>query len=348
MKLLYNKHHDDAPADAVYIGRPGPWSNPWPIDTRARDKPAERQRVIQLHKNWVAGQPFYRHAIATELADLPLQCYCAPLPCHGETLLEIVRENPPHPVFVFGSNTRGRHGAGAARFAVEHHGAVEGVDEGPTGNAYALPTRTFNAYGEIESLPFKEVEEIVKQFLGFTRLRKETTFMVTRVGCGLAGFDDRDIAPLFFEAGANVLLPGRWEAMRNDRARVIIAGSRSLEKLSPSDREHVLERIDKVLSRFDPGKLQIVSGCAAGADRIGEEWCISRGVLGNGEGLARFPAQWRVFGKRAGYLRNEVMSWYGAQLLALWDGTSPGTQSMIELAHRDGLAVRTLRIDMDI
>ncbi|MGX9960602.1 A1S_2505 family phage non-structural protein [Xanthomonas euvesicatoria] len=110
------------------------------------------------------------------------------------------------PVFVFGSNLRGIHGAGAALHAKRHHGAKNGIGEGPTGNAYALPTKLTPRI----SLPLEEVAEHVGLFLTYARARPETTFRVTAVGCGLAGFTVSDIAPLFAEAPDNCVLPSEF------------------------------------------------------------------------------------------------------------------------------------------
>ena len=344
MNAVFNRHHKDAPADAVYIGRPSPWSNPWPIDKRASDAKAERARVIELHRAWVARQPFYRLAAASELKDAALECFCAPAPCHGHTWLKIVQESVQEPVFVFGSNTRGRHGAGAALYATQRHGAQEGVSEGMTGSAYALPTRTFDPRGALWTLPIEAIQEAVERFMAFARSRPDLLFRLTRVGCGLAGHADNLVAPLFFDAPENVMLPGTWENRRKPCVRLIIAGSRSLEHLGPESKDRILERIDGLLRIMDLDTLQIVSGCAAGGDRIGEDWCISRGVLRNGDGLARFPAQWRAYGKAAGHIRNRLMAWYGTHLIALWDESSPGTKAMIEAAQGDGLPVRIIRM----
>ncbi len=96
-------------------------------------------------------------------------------------------------IFVFGSNKRGIHGAGAAKYAHKHHGAVMGVGEGPTGNSYALPTKGY----EIEVISLEEIQESVNNFLEYAKANPDKNFKVTQVGCGLGGYTPEQIAPLF-------------------------------------------------------------------------------------------------------------------------------------------------------
>lgn len=110
-------------------------------------------------------------------------------------------------IFVFGSNLAGAHGAGAALFALEHHGAVLGRGAGLQGASYAIPTKDSN----IRTLPLCTIKQHVKAFIYFAHLRPELTFNVTRVGCGLAGYKDEDIAPLFANPPDNCVMPKEWE-----------------------------------------------------------------------------------------------------------------------------------------
>ena len=103
-------------------------------------------------------------------------------------------------VFVFGSNLAGMHGGGAARVAYERFGAVWGCGVGLQGQSYAIPTMQ----GGVET-----IRPYVDQFIDFARSRPDLFFYVTRIGCGIAGFVDAEIAPLFAAARTvpNICLP---------------------------------------------------------------------------------------------------------------------------------------------
>lgn len=103
-------------------------------------------------------------------------------------------------IFVFGSNLAGHHAGGAARVALNRFGAVWGQGEGLQGNSYAIPTMQ----GGIES-----ITPYIERFIEFAEYEKALTFYVTKIGCGIAGFEIDDIAPLFRNAYnlPNVILP---------------------------------------------------------------------------------------------------------------------------------------------
>lgn len=79
---------------------------------------------------------------------------------------------------------------------------------------------------------------------------------------------------------------------------------------------------------------EIVSGRARGVDQLGEQFAAANGIPVKG-----FPADWKQFGKRAGYLRNTQMADYAEALIAIWDGESKGTGHMIDIAKAKGLKV---------
>lgn len=108
-------------------------------------------------------------------------------------------------IMVFGSNESGYHGAGAAKTAMQIYGAVWGRGVGLYGRSYALPTKD----RKIRTLPITEIENHVKDFLKVAKRNPKLTFWVTQVGCGLAGYNPNDIAPLFRKALEidNVKLP---------------------------------------------------------------------------------------------------------------------------------------------
>jgi len=109
----------------------------------------------------------------------------------------------PNEIFVFGSNLAGFHGGGAARIAYEHFGAEWGVGVGATGKCYAIPTMQ----GGVDT-----IRPYVDEFIRYAEQHPELTFLVTRIGCGIAGFTDEQIAPLFASAHSltNVALPEGW------------------------------------------------------------------------------------------------------------------------------------------
>lgn len=113
-------------------------------------------------------------------------------------------------IFVFGSNLRGAHRGGAAYAAHENYGATWGVGQGRTGHAYAVPTVSTDISTRM-SLPF--IRAAVEGFITYAKFRPHLQFFVTRIGCGIAGHLDADIAPMFRNAPANCSLPDTWEPL---------------------------------------------------------------------------------------------------------------------------------------
>lgn len=112
-------------------------------------------------------------------------------------------------IFVFGSNLHGHHGGGAARAARKKFGAIWGQGVGLQGQSYAIPTMQ----GGVET-----IKPYVDQFVDFAKAHAESFFYVTRIGCGIAGFKDSDIAPLFKNAMdiANICLPKAFADVLKD------------------------------------------------------------------------------------------------------------------------------------
>lgn len=108
-------------------------------------------------------------------------------------------------VFVFGSNYAGRHGKGAALEAMRHWGAVYGCGEGRQGQSYAIPTKD----ERLQSLPLVRINAHVAAFLEHARITPGDSFLVTAIGCGLAGYEPRHIAPMFACAPENVFLSAK-------------------------------------------------------------------------------------------------------------------------------------------
>lgn len=234
-------------------------------------------------------------------------------------------------IFVFGSNTAGRHGKGAAAFARRYYGAVAGQGEGAQGRAYAIPTKD----GELQTLPLETIARSIQRFVRYAAEQPEHTFQVTRIGCGLAGYRDEEILPLFTAAGAipkNCLLPGVW-IRRFDPTimRVIVAGGRDYGERD-GEYDRMLLDLAGLRAKHRGSHFEIVSGGARGAGARGEFWARAAGVP-----VTRFPADWRRYEDAAGFVRNQVMAWYGTHLVAYWNGCSKGTSNMIELARAGGL-----------
>lgn len=106
-------------------------------------------------------------------------------------------------IFVFGSNEHGRHGGGAAYTAVKKFGAIMGQGEGLQGQSYAIPT--------MEGID--NMRKAINRFIEYAKEHPELTFLVTRIGCGIAGYKEEEVAPLFAEAKdiSNIYLPsGFW------------------------------------------------------------------------------------------------------------------------------------------
>ena len=106
-------------------------------------------------------------------------------------------------VFVFGSNLEGAHGGGAALLAWQKFGAIWGQGVGLQGQSYGIPTMQ----GGVDT-----IKPYVDEFISFARRHPKLTFLVTRIGCGIAGFTNEEISPLFKEAHdiENIVLPPGW------------------------------------------------------------------------------------------------------------------------------------------
>ena len=119
------------------------------------------------------------------------------------TTPEFITSLQPNEIFVFGSNLRGMHGGGAAYIAYRKFGAIMGQGVGLQGQSYAIPTMQ----GGVET-----IKPYVDEFIAFAKEHPTLTFLVTRIGCGIAGFTDDEISPLFEKAHdvENIVLPPGW------------------------------------------------------------------------------------------------------------------------------------------
>jgi hypothetical protein len=111
-------------------------------------------------------------------------------------------------VFVFGSNLAGRHGKGAALFALKNHGAIYGQGFGRQGNSFAIPTKDAN----LQVLSLEYIHHYIKQFIDYAHCNSDDTFMLTPIGTGLAGYSREQIYSLLkqLDVPSNVLFTKEW------------------------------------------------------------------------------------------------------------------------------------------
>ncbi len=122
-------------------------------------------------------------------------------------------------IFVFGSNEAGRHGKGSAYYAAEKCGAIEGIGFGLQGQSFGIPTRNKH----IKTLAIVQIKYFVDHFITFAKRNPQYTFHVVEIGCTNAGYEPKDIAPLFKDAidQENVYLPKRfWEVLTPAQSNV--------------------------------------------------------------------------------------------------------------------------------
>ena len=111
-------------------------------------------------------------------------------------------------IFVFGSNLAGRHGKGAALYALRHHGAIYGQGIGRQGNSYAIPTKDAN----LQTLSLEYIRHYIGLFIDYARYNHDDVFMLTPIGCGLAGHNKLDMIKLItsFDVPDNVVFTRDW------------------------------------------------------------------------------------------------------------------------------------------
>ncbi|MNF39608.1 hypothetical protein D3C84_205840 [compost metagenome] len=124
-------------------------------------------------------------------------------------------------IFVFGSNEAGIHGAGAALLAYQKRGARYGFSYGHSGDSFAIPTKN----EDIQTLPLDMINAYVCGFLAYATGKRKLKFMVTRIGCGLAGYKNEDIAPMFIGAPLNCMFEESWRPFLGDTYEYFVEGS---------------------------------------------------------------------------------------------------------------------------
>lgn len=167
----------------------------------------------------------------------------------------------PNEIFVFGSNLQGNHAGGAARFAVLKFGAEMGNPIGLQGQSYAIPTLSQAAIGiplDKLKLPISEIGKYVNEFIGFASQHPDMFFYVTPIGCGIAGFTEEEIAPLFSECVnmENVALPetffsvlGVQDEIDNETLNDNVMENKKVIKLSEAQLHRIIkESVGQTLS----------------------------------------------------------------------------------------------------
>lgn len=141
-------------------------------------------------------------------------------------------------VFVFGSNTEGRHGGGAAKVALDQYGAIYGQSIGLQGQSYAIVTKDLSK--GVQSIELDHIEEQIEDLIKFALDNPDLTFWVTKIGCGLGGYSISDIAPLFANKlyPDNIRLPKEFVFMHYWAQYLY---SPSTEKLYKLDEDYITE-----------------------------------------------------------------------------------------------------------
>jgi hypothetical protein len=116
---------------------------------------------------------------------------------------ELITELGRYQIFVFGSNLAGKHNGGGAKIAFEKFGAIYGQGVASQGQSYAIPTLGFN----FEKIPLAEIRTYIDLFFNYAYNHPQYEFLVTKIGCGIAGYRISEIAPLFLNPFKNIILP---------------------------------------------------------------------------------------------------------------------------------------------
>lgn len=267
-------------------------------------------------------------------------------------------------IFVFGSNTEGRHGKGAALEAKQKYGAIQGQARGLQGDSYAIVTKDLSK--GMRSIPLESIATEVKQFIDFARRNRNIDFIVSPIGCGLAGYSPSEIAPMFRYAPSNVDLPDQFVEILQPLEFTIAATGHRPDKLG---REYeyegpysnmLLSEFTKILVQYEPSC--IITGMALGVDTL---WVLAGMTLGI-PFIAAVPFEgqetkwldeskemyWNILNHplcnqvvkvcEPGYAgwkmqkRNVWMIDHSDLLVSVWDGTDGGTANCCKAADKCG------------
>jgi hypothetical protein len=228
-------------------------------------------------------------------------------------------------VFVFGSNLSGKHQDGVAAFAAKHYKAEFGIGEGPTGKSYAVPI----ADEHLENLPIIDIQWHVEQLLAYARTQREARFQLTRLGCGVGGFTDMQLAPMFKKTSDNLFVPGRWMAINHqlDRARLFVEG----------DSTFTAERIEKTLNEctlpWGPN-IEVVTTGVGVVNDIVRAWARRKDLP-----WTPFLADHTRFGEEADEILDTQIAWYCTHAIVYHENVDRESRRM-EALRKEGLKLR--------
>jgi hypothetical protein len=257
-------------------------------------------------------------------------------------LTGIIVTNPtelPSRVFVFGTDIEGRHDSESGRMAVRLHGAAAGTRNGPTGNAYAIPSLASNG----APLPLSVIGNYVTPFIEYATAHPRTIFQIARFGAGGAEHADEDMARLFANAPANCRLPGRWLTARDQvqAARLLVFDPSSQNDLDVW-REQFAQYIKLNAPLWNVPEVEVVSVGNARAivanDKVAKQLELRHRIFG--------PDPTR-FGTNATVAAEYEAVWYSTHVLSVADFAQtahPEQMRIMRAAARAGLPVDQLDV----
>ena len=172
---------------------------------------------------------------------------------HDESIIKTLAEDT---TFVFGSNLAGEHSSGAAKTALEHFGALNGVGRGWSGQSFAIPTMNEH----LQQMPLSQIQHYIDDFKTYTKNHPKNKYFLTSIGCGIAGYKVEEIAPMFKGISHNVIFPASFrpfvekslpklnqkilhELFNEDRIYAAQEDEHSLDQLNLTDNEISLAKI---------------------------------------------------------------------------------------------------------
>lgn len=277
----------------------------------------------------------------------------------------VIKELKPNEIFVFGSNPEGRHGKGAAKYALNNFGAIYGNGRGIQGSSYALVTKNLKpmyteestglTYVEYGGIPMDWLISNIKELYEYASNNTDKDFLIpyTMHSNNLNGYTNLDIYNAFhsIDIPKNIIFHESYknkpEPIVKSKPRLIIAGGRDFDNYELA-KESLLQLVESNWIKDEP---IVISGGAKGGDYIGE--CLANEF---GLNVEVFQADWKdmrepcivktnqygEYNALAGMNRNHSMGDSGTHLLAFWNGKSKGTLDMIEYMKSLGKPVKVI------